>query len=100
MKLISIILNVVVSPVILVALIYYFYRQDFREAVLLALLVSTVLTCIQLVFKLIKVFLSTITFNVSGAIKNTSQILTSLGIIILYWLVYYFYFGANFVLNI
>lgn len=96
MKLISFILNVVVSPLLVVGGIYYFYTKDIREAIFLALLLTTVSTIFQFFVKIIKIFFSTLTFNFGGAIKNLTQILTSIGVVILYWLAYYFYYGSNF----
>lgn len=96
MKLMSLILNVIVSPLLVVAGIYYFYTQDIREAILLALIFTTISTFFQLFFKLFKIIFSTLTFNFAGALKNLAQILTSIGVLILYWLSYYFYYGANF----
>ncbi|MCA9380066.1 hypothetical protein KC675_02700 [Candidatus Dojkabacteria bacterium] len=96
MKLINFILNVVVSPLLVIGGIYYFYTKDIREAIFLALLLTTVSTVFQFFIKLIKIFFSTLTFNFAGAIKNLTQILTSIGVVILYWLAYYFYYGSNF----
>lgn len=96
MKLISFLLNVVVSPLLVVGGIYYFYTRDIREAIFLALLLTTVSTVFQFFVKLIKILFSTLTFNFAGAIKNLTQILTSIGVVILYWLAYYFYYGSNF----
>ena len=74
MKLLNFILNVVVSPLLVVGGIYYFYTKDVREAIFLALLLTTVSTVFQFFIKLIKIFFSTLTFNFGGAIKNLTQI--------------------------
>lgn len=100
MKLLTIVLNVIVSPLILIAFVYYFKTQDIREAVLVSLMITTLFTTLQLFVKVLKVLFSTLTFNLVKAIKNSAQIILSIGILILYWLAYYFVWGSNFTLNI
>jgi len=96
MKLLTLLFNILISPLFLVAAIYYFYTQDWREAVFMALVLTSVFTLLQLFVKLIKLVFSTLTFNIVGAIKNTAQILMSIAVLALYWLAYYFVWGANF----
>lgn len=100
MKLLTIVLNVIVSPLILIAFVYYFKTQDIREAVLVSLMITTLFTTLQLFVKVFKVLFSTLTFNLVKAIKNSAQIILSIGILTLYWLSYYFVWGSNFTLNI
>lgn len=100
MKMITLILNVIISPLISIAVVYYFVTQDIREAVLISLAVTTFITGFQLFIRLLKVLFSTLTFNLLGAIRNSVQILLSIVILALYWLAYYFVWGANFTLNI
>lgn len=100
MKLLTIVLNVIVSPLILIAFVYYFKTRAIREAVLVSLMIATLFTTLQLFVNVLKVLFSTLTFNFVKAIKNSTQIILSIGILILYWLSYYFVWGSNFTLNI
>lgn len=100
MKVVSLILNVIISPAIMIAGIYYFYVSDIRQAVLLALIVTSAFNILALFVKMLKLIFSTLTFNIFGAIKQTFQIILSILILCLYWLIYYFIWGNNFVLNI
>lgn len=100
MKVLTVILNVIISPAIMIAGIYYFYIPDIRQAVLLALIITTAFNILALLVKMLKLIFSTLTFNIVGAVKQTFQIILSILILCLYWLVYYFIWGSNLVLNI
>lgn len=100
MKLLTLLLNVIVSPAVSVAVVYYFVTQDVREAVLISLIATTGFSILQLFVKMIKLLFSTLTFNLFSAVKNSVQILMSIMILALYWLAYYFVWGADFTLKV
>lgn len=100
MKLLGFLLNVVIGPIGLFAFVYFFYVQDIREAILMTLIITTIFTGLRLVFNLLKVLFSAVTFNFIGAMKTSASILVSLGVLAFYWLAYYFYYGADFALSI
>ncbi len=100
MKLLTLLLNVIISPAVSVAFVYYFVTQDVREAVLISLIATTGFSILQLFVKILKLLFSTLTFNMFSAIKNSLQIVMSIVILGLYWLAYYFVWGADFTLNV
>lgn len=100
MKLISFLLNVIVGPLGMIALVYYFYVQDVQQAILISLLVTTLFTGLRFLFSIFKMIFSAVTFNFVAVLKTSGGILMSLAILGFYWLAYYYVYGADFALNI
>ena len=98
-KLISVVLNVVISPLLVIALVKYFYIEDTRQAALFTIYIMTFGNIIALAGKIVKIVFKTLTFKVLGALKESVDIITSLAILVLYWAAYYSYYGANFQLD-
>lgn len=98
-KLLVIILNVVITPLITVFLVQKFYLADLREAALFTLYMMTVGNVLALLVRIVKIVFKALTFKMFGALKESIEILVSLAILILYWSAYYSYWGANFHLS-
>lgn len=98
-KIISVVVNVVVSPLLVMVAVKFFYIEDTRQAALFTLYLLSIGNILALLGKLFKIIFKAITFKILGALKESIDILVSLAILFLYWAAYYSYYGANFQLD-
>lgn len=92
----TIIKKVILSPLVVLIIAYFYFDQDLRKAFLAALYFFTALTIISIVLKLFSIFTSAMTFNLLKFVKKSIDLVVMLIGLVIYWFLYSLYSGANF----
>lgn len=88
--------RVVFSPLVVFLIAFFYFNQDLRKGILAALIFVTVLTAATLVWKLITILTSMMTFRIFKVIKKSLDVIIMIITIVIYWLLYSMWSGGNF----
>jgi hypothetical protein len=94
-SLVRFLLNIVLSPLLIWGLGYYYF-QDIRSASLLSLYIVTGYNIFFLILKFLMILLSALTFNIFGILKKSIEIILAIIFVAIYWTVYIVVWGPIF----
>ena len=97
LNILGLLVNILFSPAIFF-IYFWLKRDDVREAALITLYILSAFNLISFAFKVLKILVSTLTFNIIGAFKSSLQIISAILILAFYWIIYLAVWGQNFAL--
>lgn len=89
------IIRILFSPLIVFVGAYYYYDQDFRKGVLVALGVYSAITAISILMKFFGVLFSAATFSPFKAIFKSVDMTFMIIVLVVFWFLYYLTFGSD-----